>query len=86
MGATRPASGIKGKAYTLNKGSALITRQSVNLALMPDAGRVAPISACVLWVAFSDSVWCLSLFARYRFFIRNLCFLCSLCSRVSGSL
>ena len=44
MGATRPASGINEKAYTLNKGSALITRQSVNLCL-DDAGRVAPISA-----------------------------------------
>ena len=32
MGATRPASGIKAKAYTPNKGSqtALITRLSVN--------------------------------------------------------
>ena len=37
MGATRPASGINERAYTLNKGSALITRQSVNLCL--DARR-----------------------------------------------
>ena len=44
MGATRPASGIKVKAYTPNKGSqtALITRLSVNFCLKnPDAGRVA---------------------------------------------
>jgi hypothetical protein len=37
MGATRPASGINEKAYTLNKGSALNTRKSVNLYL--DARR-----------------------------------------------
>ena len=70
-------------SYT-DKGSqtALITCLSVSLyaclwafALMPDAGRVAPIRACVLWkclvVAFSDSVWnlnwCLSLLAHLRF-------------------
>ena len=50
MGATRPASGIKTKVHTPNKGSqtALITRLSVNFCLKnPDAGRVAPISACV---------------------------------------
>ena len=50
MGATRPASGIKAKAQTPNKGSQtpLITRLSVSLCLKnPDAGRVAPISACV---------------------------------------
>ena len=55
MGATRPASGIKAKVHTPNKGSqtALITRLSVNFCLKnPDAGRVAPISACV---------WCLRL-------------------------
>ena len=53
MGATRPASGIKAKAQTSNKGlqTALIARLSVSLCLKnPDAGRVAPISACV---------WCL---------------------------
>ena len=47
--ATRPA-GIKAKVHTPNKGSqtALITRLSVSLCLKnPDAGRVAPISACV---------------------------------------
>ena len=50
MGATRLASGIKAKAHTPNKGSQtpLITRLSVSLCLKnPDAGRVAPISACV---------------------------------------
>ena len=50
MGATRPASGIKAKVHTLpNKDSqtALITCLSVSLALMPDAGRVAPISGSV---------------------------------------
>ena len=50
MGATRPASGIKAKAHTPNKGSqtALITRLLVSHCLKnPDAGRVAPISACV---------------------------------------
>ena len=45
MGATRPASGIKAKAHTPNKGSqtALITRLLVSLCLKnPDnAGRVA---------------------------------------------
>ena len=44
MGATRPASGIKAKAHTPNKGSqtALITRLFVSLCLKnPDAGRVA---------------------------------------------
>ena len=45
MGATRPASGIKAKAHTSNKGSqtALITRLLVSLCLKnPDnAGRVA---------------------------------------------
>ena len=58
MGATRPASGIKAKAYTPNKDSqtALITRLSVNFFIKnPDAGRVAPISACV---------WCLSFLQR----------------------
>ena len=54
MGATRPASGIKAKAQTSNKGlqTALIARLSVSLYLTfepllknPDAGRVAPISA-----------------------------------------
>ena len=52
MGATRPASSIKTKIHTPNKGSqtALITRLSVNFCLKnPDAGRVAPISACVWW-------------------------------------
>ena len=52
MGATRPASGIKAKAHTPNKGSqtALIIRLSVSLCLKnPDAGRVAPISDSVLW-------------------------------------
>ena len=51
MGATRPASGIKAKAYTPNNGSqtALITLLFVSLALKSDAGRVAPIRACVLW-------------------------------------
>ena len=76
MGATRPASGIKVKAYTPNKGSqtALITRLSVNFFLKnPDAGRVAPISACV---------WCLNPFVWLRFTGRKLCFLCSLCSYV----
>ena len=55
MGATRPASGIKAKVHTPNKGSqtAVITHMSVSLYLKnPDAGRVAPISACV---------WCLRL-------------------------
>ena len=49
MGATRPASGIKAKAHTPNKGSqtALITRLFVSLALKSDAGRVAPISDSV---------------------------------------
>ena len=40
----------KNAAHTLNKGSqtALITRLAVSLCLdFPDAGRVAPISACV---------------------------------------
>ncbi len=76
MGATRPASGIKAKAYTPNKDSqtALITRLSVNFFLKnPDAGRVAPISACV---------WCLKPFVWLRFTGRKLCFLCSLCSYV----
>ena len=48
MGATRPASGIKAKVYTLlNKDSqtALITCLSVSLSLIPDARRVAPIRA-----------------------------------------
>ena len=52
MGATRPASGIKAKAYTPNKDSqtTLITRLSVSLCHKnSDAGRVAPISACVWW-------------------------------------
>ena len=51
MGATRPASGIKAKVHTPNKGSqtALITRLFVSLCLKnPDAGRVAPISGSVL--------------------------------------
>ena len=51
MGATRPASGIKAKAHTPNKGSqtVLITFMSVSLCLKnPDAGRVAPISGSVL--------------------------------------
>ena len=51
MGATRPASGIKAKAHTPNKGSqtALITRLLVSLCLKnPDnAGRVAPIRGSV---------------------------------------
>ena len=51
MGATRPASGIKAKAHTSNKGSqtALITRLLVSLCLKnPDnAGRVAPIRGSV---------------------------------------
>ena len=50
MGATRPASGIKAKVHTPNKGSqaALITRLSVRtFAFMPDAGRVAPIRGSV---------------------------------------
>ena len=42
MGATRPASGIKEKAYTLNKGSALITRQSMNLCLDARRGTRRP--------------------------------------------
>ena len=48
-------------AHTLNKGSqtALITRLAVRaFALISDAGRVAPISACV---------WCLSPFVCLRF-------------------
>ena len=76
MGATRPASGIKAKAYTPNKDSqtALITRLSVNFFRKnPDAGRVAPISACV---------WCLKPFVWLRFTGHKLCFLCSLCSYV----
>ena len=50
MGATRLASGKKPCSYTKYKGSqtALITRLAVSLCLdFPDAGRVAPISACV---------------------------------------
>ena len=63
MGATRPAS-ERCYVHTLNKGSqtAVITRLSVSLCLKflkiptqdeaaekcPDAGRVAPISACVV--------------------------------------
>ena len=50
MGATRPASGIKAKAHTPNKGSqtALITRLFVSLCLKnPDAGRVALIRGSV---------------------------------------
>ena len=51
MGATRPASGIKAKAHTPNKGSqtALITRLFVSLCLKnPDnAGRVAPIRGSI---------------------------------------
>ena len=50
MGATRPASGIKAKVHTPNKGSqtALITRLFVSLCLKnPDAGRVAPIRGSV---------------------------------------
>ena len=42
--------GKNAAAHTLNKGSqtALITRLAVSLCLdFPDAGRVAPISACV---------------------------------------
>ena len=42
MGATRPASGINERAYTLNKGSALITRQSVNLCLDARRGTRRP--------------------------------------------
>ena len=60
MGATRPASGIKAKAHTLNKGSqtVLITRLLVSLCLKnPDAGRVAPIRG---------SVWCLRLEVAFR--------------------
>ena len=52
-------------AHTLNKGSqtALITRLAVSLCLdFPDAGRVAPISACV---------WCLSPFVCLRFTDNN---------------
>ena len=59
MGATRPASGIKAKIHTPNKGSqtVLITRLYVNFCPKnPDAGRVAPISACV---------WCLNPFYGY---------------------
>ena len=51
MGATRPASGIKVKVHTPNKGSqaALIIRLSVRtFAFMPDARRVAPIRGSVL--------------------------------------
>ena len=50
MGATRPASGIKVKVHTPNKGSqaALIIRLSVRtFAFMPDARRVAPIRGSV---------------------------------------
>ena len=59
MGATRPASGIKEKAHTPNKGSqtVLITLMSVSLCLnardeaaeKTDAGRIASISACVFY-------------------------------------
>ena len=72
MGATRPASGIKAKAQTPNRGSQtpLITRLSVSLCLKnPDAGRVAPISGSVLClrlvVAFSGSVLCLRLVVAF---------------------
>ena len=50
MGATRLASGKKPCLFTKYKGSqtALITRLAVSLCLdFSDAGRVAPISACV---------------------------------------
>ena len=48
MGATRPASG-KCNVYILNKGSqtAQITRLSVSLAFISDAGRVAPIRVSI---------------------------------------
>jgi len=44
MGATRPASGIKAKAHTPNKGSqtVLITRLSVNLCLNARRGTRRP--------------------------------------------
>ena len=61
MGATRPASGIKAKVHTPNKGSqtALITRLFVSLCLKnPDAGRVAPISACVFLQRVSGNLKC----------------------------
>ena len=51
------ASREKCAAHTLNKGSqtALITRLAVSLCLdFPDAGRVAPISACVFSQRLSD--------------------------------
>ena len=60
MGATRLASGKKPCSYTKYKGSqtALITRLAVSFCLdFSDAGRVAPISACV---------WCLSPFVCLR--------------------
>ena len=50
MGATRPASGIKAKTHTPNKGSqtALITRQSVNLCLkIPTRDASPPIRGSV---------------------------------------
>ena len=59
MGATRPASGIKAKAHTPNKGSlaALITRLSVNLCLKIPTRDASP----PLVLALSACVWCLRL-------------------------
>ncbi len=73
MGATRPASGIKVKAYTPNKDSqtTLITRLSVSLCLKIPTRDASP----PLVLAFGGSVC-------FHFPGRKLCFLCSLCSYV----
>ena len=63
MGATRPASGIKAKAYTPNKDSqtTLITRLSVSLCLKIPTRDASP----PLVLAFGGSVWCLNPFYGY---------------------
>ena len=73
MGATRPASGIKAKAYTPNKDSqtTLITRLSVSLCLKIPTRDASP----PLVLAFGGSVC-------FHFPGRKLCFLCSLYSYV----
>ena len=69
MGATRPASGIKAKAYTPNKDSqtTLITRLSVSLCLKIPTRDASP----PLVLAFGGSVWCLNPFVWLRFTGRN---------------
>ena len=69
MGATRPASGFLRQRFTNKRVISAVCEPLFGVwafALMPDARRVAPISACVwcnvcclrLVVAFSACVWC----------------------------